>query len=441
VKLLTWINDYLINADFSHPFRPKSFRGKINNSMQRILLICLFILGIVSLLGTVGGAIVLAESGSIHPGQTFYRFQYAAESVGASMELNPDRSAQNYLALAQRRIADLTFVAGTDAELQALAFLNADLDRATSAAVNMDFRPIEQLLQIADDLQAALDGLLVVPETNPKLYSAAQDKLTTLRMLIGSRQVAGGDLTRIAMIGLPFPPEIDPILAFIHTFNPAGSAHSFPLVGEHALQECSTCHKGDTYTGLATDCQTCHGQIRPANHFSGDCLSCHSPILWTKVHFDHEVAGATDCLSCHLERRPANHFQAQCSFCHTTRTFKGAKPDHKLAGATDCIACHKAKQPKDHFDRQCSDCHVTVAWSDMSGFSHTKTDTKDCRRCHTCQHRRGAVLGMPQPESLEAFGEDGSQCSDRDGGLCQMPHENPTLRAYRYKGIAVLRVP
>ena len=392
--------------------------------MQRYLLIGLIVLILLATFGIMGGGAVLATSSPLHTGQAFYRFQYAAELILSIINSDPDQRAERYLSLVDRRLGDLAFVTGTDQEIVALAYLNADLDRATRAAQAANSRPVDRIQQVVDNFQAGLDGLLVMPDQYPKLYIALQDKLATLRILVGNRQMSRGDLSRIELIGLPYPADILPVLKFIQVFNPSAVPHTFPLVGQHALQECGTCHKDATYIGLSTECQSCHGQVKPQNHYEGDCLSCHSPIVWGKVHFDHELVMATDCMSCHLERRPANHFQLQCSFCHTTRTFKGARPDHKLAGATDCISCHQSIQPKNHFDRQCSDCHVTAGWKDMSGFQPRQSKhpgvhslSRKNQTGWAYEYRPGAVFGMSQPKRLETARKNGPCGARLSSGL------------------------
>jgi len=350
--------------------------------MKRSVLVVLLIFVVLGSVFTVASAAVLAASGAYHPGDFLFQAQYAAESLQAQAISDPAQRADRYLELVGHRVDDLTLLSGTDLELEALAFLNADLDRAAVAAAQPDMRPDALLRELIDRLQAAVDSLTVIPEKYPRLYAVLQDKVTTLKMLASTLPKEGGDLSRLSLIAMPFPQDIQPTLQFIAMVNPNASAHPFPLVGQHALVGCATCHDNDsvTYKGVSADCKTCHAVLAPADHYKGDCLSCHSPVLWDKVHFDHKLVNSADCMSCHLERRPKGHFQIQCSFCHNTSTFKGAKPDHVLANATDCISCHRTTQPANHFDRQCSDCHLTTVWQDMSAFTHQKAGINECLR-------------------------------------------------------------
>ncbi len=163
----------------------------------------------------------------------------------------------------------------------------------------------------------------------------------------------------------------------------------FPLEGKHATTACLSCHVDNQFVGLPETCEGCHQQDKPAQHFAGACVNCHTPAGWNQVvAFDHAAAGATDCLSCHLPDRPANHFQGQCSSCHTTTAWRPASFDHAAAGATDCISCHLPDRPANHFQGQCSSCHTTTAWRPAS-FDHGIFPIThggaggDCTACHT----------------------------------------------------------
>ncbi len=163
----------------------------------------------------------------------------------------------------------------------------------------------------------------------------------------------------------------------------------FPLEGKHATAACLSCHVDNQFVGLPETCEGCHQQDKPAQHFAGACVNCHTPAGWNQVvAFDHAAAGAADCLSCHLPDRPANHFQGQCFSCHTTTAWLPASFDHAAAGATDCLSCHLPDRPANHFQGQCSSCHTTTAWLPAS-FDHGIFPIThggaggDCTACHT----------------------------------------------------------
>ncbi len=170
---------------------------------------------------------------------------------------------------------------------------------------------------------------------------------------------------------IPFPPDS---IAARHEF--------YPLIGQHASLDCQTCHTTEQYEGTPNTCIACHNSVTPANHYVGECASCHTPEAWQSVFFDHQVVGATDCLSCHAVDAPINHFAGQCVSCHSTLAWLPATFDHTLAGATDCLSCHTPDAPVNHFAGQCSACHVTLAWLPAT-FDHALAGATDCLACHT----------------------------------------------------------
>ncbi len=146
--------------------------------------------------------------------------------------------------------------------------------------------------------------------------------------------------------------NIDPrAVSFLPGSN--GAEHAFfPLTGSHAQLECEACHAEGRFSGTPNQCESCHNNVKPARHFTGDCAACHSTNTWQEIHFDHAAAGTKDCLSCHTRNRPANHFPGQCSSCHTTRAWRPASFSHQ--GLTDCASCHTKNKPANHFPGQCS---------------------------------------------------------------------------------------
>jgi hypothetical protein len=73
---------------------------------------------------------------------------------------------------------------------------------------------------------------------------------------------------------------------------------AFPLSAGHAGRSCTDCHKGGVFTGLTTDCASCHlAQYQATtspNHaaagFSTDCNSCHTTGGWQGANFKHTAA-------------------------------------------------------------------------------------------------------------------------------------------------------
>ena len=165
-------------------------------------------------------------------------------------------------------------------------------------------------------------------------------------------------------------------------WQPAKFDHNlsdFKLEGAHAEVACEACHKNGVFKGTPTDCYSCHQQDDVhGGSFGKDCSTCHVPVGWDSVTFDHNrTAFPLD----------GAHANVQCEQCHTNNTFVGTP--------TQCVACHA--DPAFHFGAfgtNCQECHSTSAWiparfnlshpqprvdEEGTGINHGRTT---CRTCH-----------------------------------------------------------
>jgi hypothetical protein len=350
----------------------------------------------VALLG-IGAGIALAFNGPFRPGDAFFSFQHFSEQSGIVFSGNATGRAQYVISIAERRAVDLSSLGGTRHEQLALGFLDKALDQALRALVAVpesDQAAMQtEMLLLIEHAQAALKSLTILPVINPNTLTAFQAKLSTLRALTENPALAQASVG-VQQGNAPLPqaePQgqsgqstglLDPEAV---DFPPgsAGAQHDFfPLIGAHANLDCQACHSSGQYTGTPNTCESCHLSVRPADHFSGNCATCHTPSTWQDIIFDHSAAGATDCVSCHSKNKPANHFAGQCSSCHSTNAWKPANFNHQAAGATDCVSCHSKNEPANHFAGQCSACHSTNAWK-PANFNHQAAGATDCASCHT----------------------------------------------------------
>jgi hypothetical protein len=117
----------------------------------------------------------------------------------------------------------------------------------------------------------------------------------------------------------------------------------FQLVGKHLAVRCSDCHREQiaagvkrvVYQGVATECQSCHKDVHAGQFAQGGeskCASCHSPIAWRTLLFNHEtqsvfqLTGAhknVPCRSCHKEEKVLEQkivrykpLPTKCETCH-----------------------------------------------------------------------------------------------------------------------------
>jgi len=125
---------------------------------------------------------------------------------------------------------------------------------------------------------------------------------------------------------------------------------NYPLVGQHAFVPCESCHETRVYKGAATTCVSCHASDDThEGRFSKACATCHSPLGWKRVSFDH----ARDA---HWALTGA-HNKVGCYSCHTSKNVVSAKL------ATDCYSCHKAQDVhRGAYGTNCAKCHSTATF-------------------------------------------------------------------------------
>ncbi len=209
----------------------------------------------------------------------------------------------------------------------------------------------------------------------------------------------------------------------------------FPLVGAHAVVECSACHTGAAvgkFQGLSTDCVACHltdvrntkttGLDHAALNFPTNCQSCHSMDTWLGAGFDHAkmtgfaLVGAhakLDCTACHVGGRYAG-VPADCYSCHAKDFTFAGNPNHVTGGLPhDCTMCHTMSTWQGatfdhskftkfpligaHVSVACTSCHV--------GGKFVGTPT-DCYSCH-----KPDFVGTTNPSHVAAgFPTDCSVC-------------------------------
>ncbi|MFN7989248.1 MAG: cytochrome c3 family protein [Thermoanaerobaculia bacterium] len=176
-------------------------------------------------------------------------------------------------------------------------------------------------------------------------------------------------------------------------------AHTkWPLVGRHAGNACSTCHRSGVYAGLPSNCASCHQadyqKTANPNHaaagFPTTCETCHALAdpSWQQGKFDHASAFAL----------VGRHATAACADCHKSGVYRGT--------ARDCAGCHladfqKATNPNHlmaGFATTCETCHKATDTAFAQGtYAHTRwplLGQHASQACTTC-HRSGVFAGLP----------------------------------------------
>ncbi|MGE0461070.1 MAG: hypothetical protein AB7Q16_06850 [Vicinamibacterales bacterium] len=184
----------------------------------------------------------------------------------------------------------------------------------------------------------------------------------------------------------------------------------FPLEGRHRDVACTACHINNVYKGTPTRCYDCHWERRQDDRFrlqlGSQCETCHRPVAWTAVRFDHGASTGMPlngahrqiaCQSCHLN----NNFQTAnttCISCHQEDYQRAQAPNHLAAGfPTTCEACHRPSDTtfnQASFDHQASfplvGVHAQTACATCHRNNVFRGTARDCVGCHRAEYERTA---------------------------------------------------
>jgi hypothetical protein len=187
---------------------------------------------------------------------------------------------------------------------------------------------------------------------------------------------------------------------------PATFDHSktnFPLTGAHVDLKCTECHPAAEFTGLSTDCISCHAKDDAhQGEFGTGCNTCHNTDAWLPATFDHSkttfpLTGA--------------HIGLACSQCHASQVFTGLNSFY--------ASCHS--DPSYHAGlftgMVCDQCHNTRAWSPAAfNMAHPNScgevtcinhERATCRDCHPSELASATCLKCHSSNNPGDGGEGG----------------------------------
>jgi hypothetical protein len=132
-----------------------------------------------------------------------------------------------------------------------------------------------------------------------------------------------------------------------YDWKAAGFDHvstKFSLTGKHLTVRCAECHKEQVvtgvkslkYQGLATECQSCHNDAHAGQFARGGetrCETCHSPVAWRTLVFNHETQSAFPLTGAHKN--------VPCRSCHKEEKILEQKVIRFKPLSTKCETCHQ----------------------------------------------------------------------------------------------------
>ena len=126
----------------------------------------------------------------------------------------------------------------------------------------------------------------------------------------------------------------------------------FPLIGQHAVATCESCHLTSVFKAAESDCVDCHrGDDVHREALGTDCATCHNANDWLIWFFDHDATG--------FELRDA-HDGPHCHSCHFRPLRNAGGKDR------DCADCHwRDDVHRGAFGRACDGCHGSDDFSSV----------------------------------------------------------------------------
>ena len=178
-----------------------------------------------------------------------------------------------------------------------------------------------------------------------------------------------------------------------------------PLTGAHQPLKCTKCHtskfqsqlhkgltidgrkkKAESFLGLQSSCDACHGKAHGTQFKKRICTDCHVDQSWRLTKFDHEKQSEF--------KLRGKHKKLTCKACHS-KDKKHPKFAPFQGIGHQCSACHNDPH-KGRSGKECNSCHFPDSWKkfldkkQIRGFNHDKTKFKligkhrkvGCEECH-----------------------------------------------------------
>jgi hypothetical protein len=136
----------------------------------------------------------------------------------------------------------------------------------------------------------------------------------------------------------------------------------FPLIGQHAVVGCESCHESSVFGDTGDRCDDCHRSDDVHKQKLGeDCALCHNSNAWLLWKFDHDETT--------FELKNA-HSDLHCENCHR-------QPLKNFSSDWLCVDCHRLDDThQGRFGGECDKCHNDKNFSTINIKSMTTFDRK-----------------------------------------------------------------
>ncbi len=126
----------------------------------------------------------------------------------------------------------------------------------------------------------------------------------------------------------------------------------FPLIGQHSIIGCESCHQDFKFKTPNIKCDSCHtADDTHDGRLGEDCALCHNPNDWRLWEFDHNTQTKF--------KLEGKHENLLCEVCHRSN----GKKSMKLSSS--CRSCHRADDVHGgSFGDKCDRCHNTKSFQD-----------------------------------------------------------------------------
>ena len=126
----------------------------------------------------------------------------------------------------------------------------------------------------------------------------------------------------------------------------------FPLIGQHAVIGCESCHLSTEFKTVESECEGCHqSQDIHKGALGKKCQQCHNSNDWLIWEFDHSQTG--------FDIKGA-HRKLHCHRCHI-------KPLTDKRSVSRCVDCHRMDDiHSGGFGKNCGSCHQQDDFSSIN---------------------------------------------------------------------------